>query len=486
MSITLYTPATGFPDLEAKIAYGLARVGIEAGAEVSIIPHNGFYEVDFYSPNGKSIDLNRTFCMLLNRLLSSQRFYNLGVKAKDKRKYMTVDENREIFKAWLCDIDLSALYKTNILIDYIFTKEKSCRHCQSFKFGATKKDKKQLGGLIFLASIHAGKPQYRDNRRRDLNLGLCEACGYLNVLGKESFSFEIQLGTGKNRKFVWALPIPTKKLENSELITLLSMQKTLYNFWLSDLLPLRTFILGLLAKVPSISNVVKDLQLSFHLSLLSKDNRGDTVVEQTELVDTIPIANFISYSSYNSATVSKLLGTAKNPPKVSTLIDMTNLIQNSNRTILSKFARLYVLETTPKDSKKWVSLLYPETVKYLLKEVAMISSEIIENHALGSLARTLRYFIREKKYGYADDIRNARKESKDFEDTIAKMLREGRLRLEQKEKIHLPTDEEMKEVFRLANADFDKTKTALVILAFSFPARVEEEVTEITEEVQNA
>jgi len=23
--ITLYTPATGFPDLEAKIAYGLAR-----------------------------------------------------------------------------------------------------------------------------------------------------------------------------------------------------------------------------------------------------------------------------------------------------------------------------------------------------------------------------------------------------------------------------------------------------------------------------
>jgi len=24
--ITLYTPATGFPDLEAKIAYGLARI----------------------------------------------------------------------------------------------------------------------------------------------------------------------------------------------------------------------------------------------------------------------------------------------------------------------------------------------------------------------------------------------------------------------------------------------------------------------------
>ena len=112
----------------------------------------------------------------------------------------------------------------------------------------------------------------------------------------------------------------------------------------------------------------------------------------------------------------------------------------------------------------------------------MIDSKIIENPALNSLARTLRYFIREQKYSYADDIRNARKESRDFEDTIAKMLREGRLRLEQKEKIHLPTDEEIKEIFRLANQDFEATKTALVILAFSFPSKVEETI-EIKEEV---
>jgi len=65
------------------------------------------------------------------------------------------------------------------------------------------------------------------------------------------------------------------------------------------------------------------------------------------------------------------------------------------------------------------------------------------------------------------------------------MLREGRLRLEQKEKIHLPTDEEMKEVFKLANDDFENTKTALVILAFSFPARAEETVG-LTGEMQNA
>ncbi|MGB9833259.1 MAG: type I-A CRISPR-associated protein Csa5, partial [Caldisericum exile] len=161
------------------------------------------------------------------------------------------------------------------------------------------------------------------------------------------------------------------------------------------------------------------------------------------------------------------------------LQELNNAIYYRKPDSLLKFARLYVQETS---TNNWVNLLYPETVKYLLKEVAMIKQEIIENPALQSLARTLRYFIRERKYGYADDIRNARKDSRDFEETIAKMLREGRLRLEQEEKIHLPTDEEMKEVFRLANEDFENTKTALVILAFSFPSKAEEEQ---TVEVQN-
>lgn len=100
----------------------------------------------------------------------------------------------------------------------------------------------------------------------------------------------------------------------------------------------------------------------------------------------------------------------------------------------------------------------------------MINSELIGNKALGSLARTLRYFVREKKYGYADDIRNARKDTRVFEETIARMLREARLRLEQNKMIHLPNEEEVREVFRLANEDFESTRLALVILAFSFPA----------------
>ena len=113
----------------------------------------------------------------------------------------------------------------------------------------------------------------------------------------------------------------------------------------------------------------------------------------------------------------------------------------------------------------------------------MIPQDIIENSSLSSLAKTLRYFIRKRKYSYADDIRNATKESRVFEETIAKMLREARLRYEQEEYIHLPKEDEIKEVFKLANQDFESTKTALIILAFSFPQKSEEDLE--TEEVRS-
>jgi len=458
--ITLYTPATGFPDLEAKIAYGLARVGIEAGTEVSIIPREGVYKVSFKTQDKNLI--NTTFHLLLGRLLSSRRFYDLGVKPKYRTKYLPTREARKR----LSKIDLRQLYQLDVKSDFEFTRHRQCSH-KGAVFGAIKENERQLGGLILLASVHAGKPQYRDNRQRDLNLGLCETCGYLNVLGKESFSFTIQLGKGKNRKYVAVTPIPITKLEDLQLHYLLSTQKTLHNFWLSDLIPLNVFTLGLLAKVPSLSDVVSDLRLNFHLALLSKDNKGDTVVGQTTIVNTLPFAKFISHSPYNSVMVEKLL---EEKPKISTLIEITSAIERRNLSNLSKFPRLYVQETT---TDNYANLLYPDTVRYLLEEVAMIKPEILENEAISSVASTLRYFVRDKKYHYVDNIQ-----------TLMKMLREAELRRVQEDEkkkagkkyrfVNIPSEKEIKELFRLANENFDEVKTALAMLAFSFPTKREE------------
>lgn len=477
--IILHTPATGFPDLEIKIAYGLALVGIEAGANIELSSERGYYKLKFSKISEDKF--NKTFLMLSQRLLSSDRWYNLGVKSRWKTNYPTIDKNNR-FKVRLLDTDLVNLYNPLPEAIYSFDKEKACRHARIPVFGSDKGDGKQLGGLILLASFHAGKPYKRNKVESDFNMGLCEICGYLITLGFLSFSTQIHIGKGRNRKFVSVVPIPYDSLNSVALLKLLSSQKVLNGSWLSNLIPLKVFSLGLLAKFPSLCDILKDLNLYFHLSLLSKDSHGDTVVEQTQIVDILNAFNFIDFSPYNASTIERLLGTRsdKHPPKISSLTEITLFLENRRKEILMRFVRFYTQETS--------TLLYQETSKYLLKEVAMISSTIVENKALGSLARTLRYFVRKKKYGYADDIRNARKNSTGFEETIAKMLREGRLRLEQQELIHLPNEDEIKEIFRLANTEFDQVKTVLAILAFSFSSTTEKEevVIEISEEVQDA
>jgi CRISPR type I-A-associated protein Csa5 len=468
--ITLYTPATGFPDLEVKIAYGLARVAIEAGYEPTIIPQKGFYQIEMR--NFSSDKFSKSFLMLLNRLLSSNKFYDLGVKAKDKTKYSVTKEIFEEIQEFLQTHEFEQIFSLRQISDFNFKKGTFCGHKDIKKFGGS-------SGLILLSSFHAGKPYFRDKIFDKFNLNLCENCGYLAVLGLYSFGFIIQMGSGKNRKYMITLPIPEKEIGINKLYVLMSLQKRLHNFWLSDLLPIKTFLIGLLAKVPSLSDIVNELELQFHLTLVSKDNRGDTVVDQTAFVDALAFSKYISVSPYNIVTVENLLGDYKQKPKVSSLIELVTSLDNYERNSLLKFARLYVQETS---TNNWTNFLYLETANYLLKEVGMIPPNIIENPALQSLARTLRYFIRERKYGYADDIRNARKDSRDFEETIAKMLRESRLRLEQKEKIHLPTDEEIKETFHLANEDFESTKLALVMLAFSVPSKREEQEAEGVED----
>jgi len=67
---TLHTPGTGFPDQEAKIAFGLARLGVEAtGIEaVSLQNVGGYYRIEVGCPLSR---LTSAFATLSGRVLSS-------------------------------------------------------------------------------------------------------------------------------------------------------------------------------------------------------------------------------------------------------------------------------------------------------------------------------------------------------------------------------------------------------------------------------
>lgn len=470
--ITLYTPATGFPDLEVKIAYGLARVAIEAvGIEkVSIHNNGGFYSVIINISESECGKLDKTFNLVCKRLLSSEYIplNTPGIKKSGKgggfvgNITFKVDDNFSL-----------NVYGHPFLMKKNEKDEPVCGH-ELEKVGT-------VLGLAAESGYHHSRDKLDSEPKKDRGryyIGrpsspkrLCKTCALLALLGMWYASFIFSVAD----KEVIVIPIPNQELTGSKLQEIFALQHLVRKEWFSQNIPQILIPLVFLSKIPSSADILEGFGL--FVAVLSRQQGYH--VDGIFLIEVEYYLDYIRQTSFNVATIDKLLmnGAYK------ALNELNNSIYYRRADSLLKFARLYVQETS---TNNWTNLLYLETTNYLLREVGMIPSNIIENPALQSLAKTLRYFIRERKYGYADDIRNARKNSRDFEETIAKMLREGELRRVQQEQdrqagkevknwIYLPNEEEIKEVFRLANEDFESTKLALVMLAFSFPPKGTEE-----------
>jgi CRISPR type I-A-associated protein Csa5 len=470
--VTLYTPATGFPDLEIKIAYGLARVAIEAvGIEkVSIHNNGGFYSVIINISESECGKLDKTFNLVCKRLLSSEYIplNTPGIKKSGKgggfvgNITFKVDDNFSL-----------NVYDHPFLMKKNEKDEPVCGH-ELEKVGT-------VLGLAAESGYHHSRDKLDSEPKKDRGryyIGrpsspkrLCKTCALLALLGMWYASFIFSV----TDKEVIVIPIPNQELTGSKLQEIFAIQHQIRKKPVSQNIPQILIPLVFLSKIPSSADILKGFDL--FIAVLSRQQGYH--VDGIFLIEIEHYLDYIRQTSFNIATIDRLLMNEA----YKALNELNNSIYYRRADSLLKFARLYVQETS---TNNWTNLLYLETTNYLLKEVGMIPPNIIENKALQSLARTLRYFIRERKYGYADDIRNARKESRDFEETIAKMLREGELRRVQQEQdrqagkevknwIYLPKEDEIKEVFRLANEDFESTKLALVMLAFSFPSKETEE-----------
>lgn len=461
--ITLYTPGTGFPDLEAKIAFGLARVGIEAFGPngIKITPLCGIYKI---SIEGDMNTLVATFELLSKRILSSNYIpaTTPGITGRSANS-LQLDSN-----------DKLGLARYNSFPTITIRNKKSEPVCHHTQTRVTKVS--NVIGLAAPTSYHHSRDFINVQQdvygiHRPTNpKEICKNCALLALLGTWFTTFIFSIKTQE----IIITPLPKTRISGRRFLSLYSIQHQLRKTWHNQELPCHLIPIFFLSRIPSSSEILSNFDL--FVAVLSR--------QQGYHVDgflVTPVKTYFKYlsnNSFNPATVDIMFSRGA----LEALSALNRVLLFRQLSELHKFARLYLKETTPKDSNQ-VNLLYPETTKYLLKEVAMIKPEIIKNKAISSLAQTLRYFIREKKYHYADDLRNARKESKDFEETITKMLREGRLRFAQNEKIHLPNEEEIKEIFNLANEHFDEVKTAVVLLGLSFPSKGEEEITD--KEVQD-
>jgi hypothetical protein len=352
--IELFTPATGFPDLEAKIAYGLARVGIEAfgSEEVTIKPDAGHYIIEI---KGDIEKLNTTFEFLCNRLFQSEYIFlnTPGIKRSGK-------SGKKGWNLLAKEDEDYQLKKYAAFSFYLKNKreEPICNH-EGDKIGV------QIG-FSAESSYHQSRNKIdvqkdkRGNRRPTNPKKLCKTCGLLAIIGMwfTSFIFNIK---GKE---IMTIPIPKVKITGRDIEKIFSLQHYLRKDYIPIDISSTLIPLIFLSKIPSTAEILKNFEL--FIVLLSRQAQ----VYHVDSISLISIENYLRFlgNPYNTASVDKMLQNKA----FEGLQELNRAIYYKNLSSLLTFPRLNYVQKTL--TEKYVTLLYPKTANYLLKTYYKLSS----------------------------------------------------------------------------------------------------------------
>jgi CRISPR type I-A-associated protein Csa5 len=461
--LTLRTPGTGFVDLEAKLAFGLARLAVESGRGCTLIPEHGRYRLEVACT---PTQLNEALRLQATRHYATEAAFLLpGVQARYRSNLLTMEDGH--LRAVYRDADLPTLFSQAHSGERQPWSRHQCGHeTVQEAFGGT-------SGLILATSSHAGMPTRRDSVSGG-NLRLCTVCGLLVVIGIRTACLRNYLGSGRQRLTLFTTLIPQERLQPDDLLEILAMQKEIDQATVCDPVPVQAVPLAILTRYPHLAQVLARRSMRFHLALYSS-GRTDRLTA-TALVAATPLARFIDASPFHEATVELLIDRRRPGPAVEPLVELSRALLLEallvRRRAVGLFARLYVSEEVGGQPR----LLYRVTGQYLTEEVCMIPSHIVEHDAIASVADLVRYFVMHRNYGYVDAIRNARRDSHDFERTLTAMLRECRTRRDPQTGrddcprahfVPLPDEGHIRDVMRLAQKHFEEVKLALSLLGLS-------------------
>lgn len=447
--ITLYTPATGYPELEAKLAYGLARVGLECSDEVTVTPQPAFYEVMIGADEAA---VNEALVTLAARSLGGSHLYlgQPGIQPRYFERYAPEPASLDglLTVCSRCPEPTTASLRRNM-----------CCHDDIEPWGGTK-------GFILVASAYVGMPARRDRAHSRGNLALCALCGTLVMLATHNFVFQTNIGERDAKRAVMT-PIPHTALSADKLVEFQSAQKLTPERIARSDVPSVTVPLAFLASFPHAAKLLSDTDCTLHTVLFDPSARDRVVA--THFSSVRAIARFVDASPFNAATVAWLTSPAQ--PVVDPLMQLARMLGEGDvrarRRLATTFARSYVVGTDPDNPR----MLYPATVRYIGEELLMIPEEIMTNESIASVASALRHFVMERNYGFVDTVRNARYDGHELERTLTQMLRQMQVhRAAEKRGAWLPDDRQVAEVITLASESeeqFENVKLALALLALS-------------------
>ena len=211
-----------------------------------------------------------------------------------------------------------------------------------------------------------------------------------------------------------------------------------------------------------------------HLALIEAQKR----VSSTSLIHLKPLADYISHNSFNTYIASRAYSRHARTD-LRTLLYLSDLLLSRDharqRWLAYAFARQYIVNENSQKGEV-CNYIYPQTTNYILKEVLKMPPELITDQHLRSATNMLRYFVRERKFGYVDNIRNART-PQEFKKEFLLALREARSIFEGSKpgeaRPHIPSERDIEHILELIEEHLEEVKTVMALFALSFPARKE-------------
>ena len=351
--LELYTPFTGLPDLEAKIAFGLVYIARQTPLvepkDIRIEPLRGYYDIQIETDEPQKVlnDLDRALRDVSIRRLCEYVLRRIpGMQPKYIETYIEHIEGLKDEKKLINLYQQSSLTKRELKAPSTI-----CGH----------KARTKMPGAILALSPSIGKLWLRrDGFEKWENIKVCRCCFALALLGFTQYVPIFNVGKPPAIRWVILTPLPKEVLDGEELDLLASAIKSPPIERIAANIPCATLLLSIFAYHSHLAEVLSHKEYAIHIASLSMDRVWKTT--GSTIMDVAPLVEFIRASSFNAATVINMIDAIRRGKGKVEAIELLNRLlltrdKRSRTSLFRRFARTYAE----------INLLYPDTAKYLTR-----------------------------------------------------------------------------------------------------------------------
>jgi hypothetical protein len=457
--VTFYTPGTGLPDFEMRIALGLCAAALNVVEPEKVFFREEFdrYEITVLDGPDVSAKIQNSLGWLCQNRLADQA---LLLRTPGFRP-LHLDKQAKGVAAF--GVQLS---KTNHVLQNVFNDKPRIRMgAHDFACLHTESKEPPIFGALLAFSPYLGQPPKRNNPTNQTTLPICPYCSVTGLAGTVGFQIDLSIShpdrSKKERYFF--LPRFASKVEGTVLARYISATKHIRGN-IEDI-PSSAATIGLLSLYPHVVDSLYDAVDTFYVGRLDSSGNAPRYGYVTEQ----PISKTVQFllSVYNRALVQKCY---RMDTRSELLGFLAKAFQNKDGKAALDFARSYVGATDAK------SMLPPTAAEFISREVYAMDRSLLEGEkfrVIKEVADMLQYFVRERNFGFVDNLRKAR-DIDEFMKLFLDAQREAQsavLDPKKQYKPFLPSQATQQQVLLLANESenqFRAIQTLIALMAFTY------------------